>query len=238
MSNKLHLELPVNCNNCNLDDICIPRGLDEPDIKELSSLVQSKRIFSKGEFIYRQGDDFKGIFAIQSGTAKLVIYDISGKEHILNILLSGELFGFDGINDKHTCSAIALNTISFCTLPKDQIQLVCQKIPNFFREIFRHSGEKLNSSQERLILNKHSAKIRLASFLIDLSERLKNRGFSASDFSLPLSREEIGNYLGLTIETVSRLFKQFQTKNLIKVHQKQVNIIDLEGLKNIVLEKK
>jgi CRP/FNR family transcriptional regulator, anaerobic regulatory protein len=234
MKNKLTLEMQVSCDNCNLDDICIPRGLKEADIKKLNSLVQRKKIFTKGEFIYRQGDDFKGIFAVHSGNAKLVTYDLSGKEHILNVLLPGELFGFDGINNKHTCSAITLNTVSFCTLPKDQIQLVCQKIPSFFQEFFRHSGEKLNSSQERLILNKYSANIRLAAFLIDLSERLKSRGFSATDFSLPLSREEIGNYLGLTIETVSRIFKQLQINNLIKVHQKQVHIIDLEGLKNIV----
>lgn len=231
MNKNFQEKYQVSCENCNLDSICIPRGLSSDEIKNLSLAVRKKNVFNKGEFIYRQGDKFTGIFAIQSGSAKLINYDLSGNEHILNILLPGELMGFDGFNDHYQCSVIALDTLSVCELPAERIDEICQKVPTLVKELFRHSSEKINISQEHLIVSRLPADQRMAFFLSDLSIRLKNRGFSPYEFNLPLSREDIGNHLGLAIETVSRMLRLLQNKKLITVHQKNIKIVDLNGLK-------
>ena len=180
-------------------------------------------------------DNFRGILAIKSGSAKLVGADQHGNEHILNILLPGELLGFDGLStDKYSCAAIALETTSFCLLPADSMDNLFQNIPSLTRELFRHSGEKMLEDKNQLILSKRPAEERLAYFLISLSERLKRRGFSASEFKLSLSRQEIGNHLGLALETVSRLLKKFQEDEMIMVQNRFITITDLSALKNLL----
>ncbi len=228
-------KLKISCNRCNLSEICIPRGLSREGVDTISKVVKQKIILDQSEMIYRQGDSFKGIFAIHSGMAKLVTDDLAGEEHILSILLPGELLGFDGLNDQHSCSAVALNSVSICELPEDRIDELCRKVPKLTRELFRHSSDILNESQARVVSTKLSGEQKIAGFLLDLSSRLKERGFSESEFILPLTRNEIGNHLGLAIETVSRLLKQLQQKKLVAIQQKEVQIIDMEGLKSIAI---
>ena len=225
----------VSCNNCGLDNICLPRGLSHEEIESISQIIKAKKTLQRGEFIYHEGDNFRGILAIKSGSAKLVGADQHGNEHILNILLPGELLGFDGLStDKHSCAAIALETTSFCLLPADSMDNLFQNIPSLTRELFRHSGEKMLEDKNQLILSKRPAEERLAYFLISLSERLKRRGFSASEFKLSLSRQEIGNHLGLALETVSRLLKKFQEDEMIMVQNRFITITDLSALKNLL----
>jgi CRP/FNR family transcriptional regulator len=225
----------VSCNNCSLDNICLPRGLSQQEIENISQVVKAKKTLQRGEFIYHEGDTFRGILAIKSGSAKLVSNDPHGNEHILNILLPGELLGFDGLsNDLHHCSAVALETCSFCILPADSMDDLFRNIPSLARELFRRTGEKVNIDSTQLILSKRPAEERLAYFLISLSERLKKRGFSSSAFTLSLTRQEIGNHLGLALETVSRLLKKFQQNELIRVQNKSIEISNLLGLKEIL----
>ncbi len=225
----------VSCNNCGLDNICLPRGLSHDEIESISQIIKAKKTLQRGEFIYHEGDNFRGILAIKSGSAKLVGADQHGNEHILNILLPGELLGFDGLStDKHSCAAIALETTSFCLLPADSMDDLFHNIPSLTRELFRHSGEKMLEDKNQLILSKRPAEERLAYFLISLSERLKRRGFSASEFKLSLSRQEIGNHLGLALETVSRLLKKFQEDEMIMVQNRFITITDLTALKNLL----
>jgi len=231
-ANKLN---KVSCNNCGLGNICLPRGLSQEDIHNISQVVKPKRTLQRGEFIYHEGDKFKGILAIKSGSAKLVASDQHGNEHILNILLPGELLGYDGLPDeKHACAAIALETTSFCLLPVGSMDELFQNVPTLSKELFRHSGEKMAEDRNQLILGKRPAEERLAYFLLSLSERLKRRGFSSSEFKLSLTRQEIGNHLGLALETVSRLLKKFQDDNLIVVHNRFITITDHIGLKNLL----
>ncbi len=225
----------VSCNNCGLDNICLPRGLSHEEVESISQIVKAKKTLQRGEFIYHEGDNFRGILAIKSGSAKLVGADQHGNEHILNILLPGELLGFDGLStDKHSCAAIALETTSFCLLPADSMDDLFHNIPTLTRELFRHSGEKMLEDKNQLILSKRPAEERLAYFLISLSERLKRRGFSASEFKLSLSRQEIGNHLGLALETVSRLLKKFQEDELIVVQNRFITITNLTALKQLL----
>lgn len=225
----------VSCNNCGLDNICLPRGLTEQEVNSISQIVKAKKTLQRGEFIYHEGDNFRGILAIKSGSAKLVSCDQHGNEHILNILLPGELLGFDGLsNEKHSCAAIALETTSFCLLPADSLDDLFHHIPSLTRELFRHSGEKMVEDKNQLILSKRPAEERLAYFLISLSDRLKRRGFSASEFKLSLSRQEIGNHLGLALETVSRLLKKFQDDALIQVQNRFITITDIQALRHLL----
>jgi CRP/FNR family transcriptional regulator len=228
---RLYKDFQISCENCNLDTICLPRGLSEQEVKNLSDVIKNNSILQQGEYIYRQGDSFKGIVAIKSGTAKLVSNDNQGNEHILNILLPGELAGFDGLNqNKHSCSAIALEVMSYCELPAEKFDNLCQMVPGIARELFRHSGESINESQNQVITSKQSAEVKLALFLTNLSGRLKKRGFSSLSFNLPLTREEMGNLLGLTFETVSRMLKHLQNEGLITVQRKHIEIKDLKSL--------
>lgn len=225
----------VSCSNCSLDNICLPRGLTEAEINSISKVVKARKTLQRGEFIYREGDNFKGIMAIKSGSAKLIANDHHGNEHILNILLPGELLGFDGLSsDRHGCAAIALETMTFCILPADSMEQFFQNLPGLTRELFRHSGEKMLEDKNQLVLSKRPAEERLAYFLISLSERLKRRGFSSSEFKLSLTRQEIGNHLGLALETVSRLLKKFQDENLIVVQNRFIQIKNLDSLKKML----
>ncbi len=234
MTDRLFKNIQVSCNNCSLDTICLPRGLSVQEVEKISQVVKRKKTLQRGQFIYREGTGFKGVLALKSGTAKLIRDDHHGNEHILNILLPGELFGFDGLYDeKHSCSVVALETLSFCELPAEELESLCLKTPGLMRELFRHTGEKLNSESNRIVLNKRPAEERLAAFLISLSVRLKNRGFSPSEFTLSLTRQEMGNHLGLALETVSRLLKQFQLSGLITVRNRHIQIIDFSGLEKL-----
>ena len=227
----------VSCSNCGLDNICLPRGLSQTEIDDISQVVKAKKVLQRGEFIYHEGDEFRGILAIKSCSAKLVATDQHGNEHIINILLPGELLGFDGLSeDKHTCAAIALETTSFCLLPADNMDELFQNVPSLTRELFRHTGEIMSEDRNQLILSKRPAEERLAYFLISLSERLKRRGFSASEFKLSLTRQEIGNHLGLALETVSRLMKKFQDEELIIVQNRFITITNLAALKKMLQE--
>lgn len=234
MASSLIKNMQISCNRCSLDTICLPRGLSEKEINRISDVIKQIKSVQRGSYLYRQGNEFKGVLAIKSGTAKLIREDQQGDEHILNILLPGELLGFDGFyDDKHSCSAVALETVSFCELPADELETLCLKIPGLMRELFRHTGEKLYEEQNHNVLNKRSAEERLATFLISLSDRLKRRGFSPSEFNLSLTRQEIGNHLNLALETVSRLLQRFDNRGMISVNKKNIQIHDLQGLKNI-----
>ncbi len=221
----------VTCKNCSLDNICFPRGLSHDEINHISQVIKAKKILQKGEYIFHEDDQFRGVLAIKSGAAKLVSNDHHGNEHILNILLPGELLGFDGLyNDTYRCSAIALDTLSFCELPVQSMESLFKNIPSLTKELFRHSSEKMNENKNFIILSKRPADEKIAFFLMSLSNRLKKRGFSATEFTLSLTRQEIGNHLGLALETVSRVLKKFQQDGLIQIKAKQVKIYNIAKL--------
>ncbi len=231
---RLIKDFQISCENCNLDAICLPRGLSQKEVEDLSIVVKRHGMIQKGEYIYRQGDEFNCIVAIKSGSAKLVANDVQGNEYILNVLLPGELIGFDGLyHSQYNSSAVALEATSFCELPADQLETLCMKVPSIFRELFKHSSEAINDTQNQLINSKCTAEEKLAIFLTGLSDRLKKRGFSSLQFNIPLTRQEMGGHLGLTLETVSRMLKQFQNQGLISVKRRYIEIYDLQGLRDI-----
>lgn len=231
---EIKTKLQVTCRNCSLSELCIPRGLSQEDVERIGAIVSRKKTLHRGDYLYRKGDKFRGIIAIKAGTAKLVTMDPGGNEYLTGYLLPGELLGFDALaDDRHSCSAIALETLSYCELPADQLDSLCRDVPNLLRELFRHAGKTLSSGAEQVVLSKRPSEERVAGFLLDLSDRLQARGFSGTDFKLSLTRQEIGNYLGLALETVSRILTGFENSGLIQVKNRQIHIQNLNGLRDV-----
>lgn len=221
----------IDCDRCNLSRFCIPRPLNSVESDALKKVVRRHRVLKKGESLYYAGDLMKGLFAVRSGSVKLLVNDPKGHEHIVDFLLPGELLGFDGLaGQRHTCSAIALETVSYCELPAQQIEVLSREVPSLVLLLLQQSGSQFNRNLQQIILGRKSAEQRLAAFLVNLSDRYRDRGFAALDFRVTMSRQEIGNYLGLALETVSRLLGQFEAAGLIRVQSKLIHIANLEGL--------
>ena len=223
----------VTCINCNLDKFCIPKGLDHFEIGELALLVNRNNIRQKGEAIYHAGSPFRGMIALRSGSAKLISFDANGNELIVDFILPGEVLGFDGLAAQtYNCTAIALETVNYCHLPAHKIDEMLTQSSCLNHLLLQRSCSQFDAQVERMMLNRRSAEERVASFLLQISERFKQRGYSELEFRLSMSREEIGNHLGIAHETVSRIFHLFQSKQLIEVRSKQVKIIDKKELFN------
>lgn len=233
---EIKAKLQVTCQNCSLSQLCIPRGLSHKDVERIGEIIGRKKSLHKGDYLYRQGDKFRGILAIKSGTAKLVTTDLHGDEFLTGYLLPGELLGFDALaNDRHHYSAVALEPVEYCEMPGDELDSLCREVPNLLRELFRHAGHTLNAETDRFVLSQRTAEERVVNFLIDLSDRLSRRGFSGIEIKLSLTRQEIGNYLGLALETVSRVLKSLEEAGLISVQAKLIRIINKDKLRSLNL---
>ena len=222
----------LSCRDCSLAELCLPRGLDKGDIERFESIVGQRPPFKRGETIYRAGDSFRGLYAVKSGSLKIVVSPPNGDEQIISFSMPGELFGFDGIDDSHTCNAITLERTTLCELPLDAVAEVSQEVPSLYRELYRVMAREISADQSMLLLlARRTAEDRLATFLLSLSKRFANRGFSQTDFSLPMSRHDIANYLGLAAETVSRLFSRLSETGMLTVHGRKIHIADINALR-------
>lgn len=221
----------VVCRDCHLGELCIPQGLSECDVDRLSNTVRRNRTLRKGEHVYQAGERYHSIFALKSGTAKLVHMDRRGVESIVSVLLPGELAGFDGMSSgRHLCSVVALETISCCEFTSHQIDRLSREVPALYQVVLQRTGGKFDECLERMRLLRRPADERLAVFLLNLADRYRQRGFSHVEFRLTLTRQEIGDHLGLALETVSRTLGQFEAASLITIKGKLIRIVDEEGL--------
>ena len=229
-------QLKTSCKNCSLSDLCLPHGLEQDDLEILDSVVKQKTPMQAGDHLYREDHRGKAVYAIRSGALKSYQIAKDGTERVLGFHLPGELVGFDYLaDDNHHCSAIALVTSSVCELPLANIDRLSGEIPGLQRQLIRIMSGEMNADRDLLfMLAKKSAKERLASLLLSLSSRYQKRGLSGAEFILPMSRADIASYLGLTTETVSRLFSHFQEQGLLTVERKSIIIQDSDGLRKLV----
>lgn len=229
-------EIKISCRDCSLAELCLPHGMSEAEIEELDKIVKRLPPLQAGQHLYRAGDKGRSLFAVRSGAAKSYCITESGDEQVLGFTLPGELIGLDGLSDGfYFSSSIVLETSSVCEMPFDSLEGLCNTLPGLNRQIMRVAAKEISADQQMLMqLGKRTAEERLASFLLSLSSRFSQRGLSATEFNLPMSRQDIGNYLGLAIETVSRLFAHFQELGLLQVNRKQITILDLARLKAMV----
>jgi CRP/FNR family transcriptional regulator len=229
-------QLEVNCTNCNLREICMPAGLCIEDLEEVQGIVYARRRVKRGERLFTAGDEFTAIYAIRSGTFKTNVVDGEGREQVTGFFMGGELLGMDGIGaGRYNGTAHALEDSEICVMPYALVESMARDYPQLQRHLHAVlSREIVRDQGVMMLLGSMRAEARLAAFLSNLSKRLVRRGYSASDFHLRMTRDEIGSYLGLKLETVSRLFSQFQRDGLIDVDQKHVRILDIAGLENLL----
>jgi CRP/FNR family transcriptional regulator len=219
---------PVHCSTCNLRDVCLPMGLGPAETLKLGDLVYSRRRVKRGETLLRAGADFESIYAVRSGCFKSSVVLEDGRDQVTGFHMAGEVVGLDGIGTgQYTADLVALEDSEVCALPYDQVQdagLQRQLHKVMSRELVRDQGVMM-------LLGTMQAEERLAAFLLNLSQRFVARGFSATEFHLRMTRAEIGSYLGLSLETVSRLFSRFHDDGVIEVQQKHVRILDVAALR-------
>jgi CRP/FNR family transcriptional regulator len=229
-------EIRVSCSTCSLAELCLPHGMNADEMVALDSTVKRHPPLQPGQHLYRTGDPGDALFAVRSGCLKTYCTTRDGDEQVLGFTLPGELVGLDGLsNGYYMSNSIVLETASVCTLPYDQLEHLCHSLPALQRQVMRIVGKEVAVDHEMLmLLGKRSAEERLATFLVGLSARYKSRNLSATEFNLPMSRQDIGNHLGLAIETVSRLFAHFQEQELLTVSRRAVVLTDLEQLKGMV----
>lgn len=227
--------LKVACRDCNLYQLCLPLGLDNDDLDRLDKIIERRKPVRRGEALFEASNHFRAIYAVRSGSIKTFSIDEHGNEQVTGFHLPGELLGLDAINTgKHPCTARALETSSVCEIPFEKLEELSNSIPGLQRQMLRIMSKEIQHDQGLMtLLGKKTAEQRVASFLMSLSGRLKQRGFSVRDFNLSMSRSDIGNYLGLAVETVSRIFTRFQTDGLLTVRRKHILIHDLEKLSTI-----
>jgi len=225
----------ISCGNCRLNTICLPISLHIDDIDRLNNIVQRSKPLQKGEYLYRAKDEFDSVFAIRSGAVKAVNISEAGNEQVTGFYLPGEVVGLDGLaGDIYTNSVIALETSSVCEIPFNRLEELSLQIPSLQRHFFQLMSREITQEQQVItLLSKSSAEARIASLLLSISARNGRRNLSTNNFILPMSRTDIGNFLGLTIETVSRIFTRLQKNNAIAVDKKEITITDMDSLQFI-----
>jgi len=229
----------VTCSSCNSRELCLPGGVGLDDLQRVENIVYARRKVKRGESLFNAGSEFKALYAIRSGFFKTSLIDGDGREQVNGFFMAGELLGMDGIGaGRYNGTAIALEDSVVCVMPFALIEEMSQAVPALQRQLHAVlAREIVRDHGVMMLLGSMRAEERLATFLINLSKRFVRRGYSSSDFHLRMTREEIGSYLGLKLETVSRLFSQFQKDALLEVNQKHVRILDIAGLERLLAAK-
>lgn len=229
-------EIRAACSKCSLRELCLPFGLSEAEIRQLDSVVSVRRRLHRQQHLYRTGDRFDALYAIRSGFFKTDILLEDGRNQVTGFQMTGEILGMDGISgEEHTCNAVALEDSEICVIPFSQLEKLSREIHTLQRHFHKvMSREIVRDHGVMMLLGAMRAEERLAAFLLNLSQRLATRGYSPDEFRLRMTRDEIGSYLGLKLETISRTFSRFQEDGLIAVQQKHVVILDQTGLKKLL----
>ena len=225
-----------HCSTCMMGHVCLPTGMPAHEIEQLDALVTERIRVEKGQPLYRHNEHLNALFGLRSGSIKTLLEEANGSQQITGFFLPGEIVGLDGmIEGRHSSSAIAMEDSEVCVVRLQDIDEISRFVPSLQHQVRRlMSKEIARSHQVLLALGSMRSEQRLAAFLSNLSQRLTILGYSPTDFMMRMSREEIGNYLGLTIETISRLFSRFARDGIIKINQREVNIVDMKALNELV----
>jgi len=224
-----------SCGNCLLRALCLPVTLQPEELQRIAQHIEPGRSIHKDEQVFSAGDPFTSIYVVKSGAIKTVSLSDQGIEQITGFFLPSETFGLDSVAFPHYGnSAVALETSAVCEIPFAKVELLCKQIPSLQRHFFDMMSREIHQDQELItLLSKHNAEERVASLLLSISRRNELRKLSPNRLRLPMSRADIGSYLGLTVETVSRVLGRLQRQGLIRVDKKELDIVDFSGLKRI-----
>lgn len=221
------------CARCHIADLCRPAKLEREAHEALERLIRRRRTLRRGEYLFRAADPYHAVSVLCSGSAKTCAVNHDGSVQVLSFHFPGELIGLCGLGaQQHLCDAIALETVNICDIPLGCLMEVAEQSPAVRRLVYRFLGEALQHQYQLMqpLVGKTAASGRLAAYLLSLVQRHENRGLPARELYLSMSRHDIGNYLGLAKETVSRLFSRFEQNGLINVRARRLRVHDLQGL--------
>ncbi len=227
-----HGFIKASCSDCNLKGLCLPIALDIGDIERVDKIIQRSRPLQSGDHLYRTGDPFRSIYAVRSGSIKTYLVDENGIEQVTGFFLPGEVLGFDGVaNHKHACNVVALETSSVCEIPFEKLEELSLQIHTLQHHMFQLMGQQIESDHQMMLtLSKKNAEGRIATLLLSLSKRYARRNLSPNAMRLPMSRMDMGNFLGLTIETVSRTLSRLHKEDVISVDGREIVLKNHERL--------
>lgn len=228
------LRAQVSCQSCSLSRLCLPASLEDDEIAELDNIVRRNRPLHKGDYLFRAEDPMQHVFALRSGALKTYLLDKDGKEQITGFILPGEMLGLDAIGSQRFRGyAMALETSLACAIALPQLEELSGRIPGLRHQLLQILSHGIHSEHQHIGQSRERAEQRLATFLLGLSARYRQRGLSPNNFILPMTRSEIGNYLDLTVETVSRLFTRYVQSGLIECQGREVRLLDRAALCNL-----
>ncbi len=226
-------ELKVTCGACSLSHLCLPHGLEPEEVDLLDQMIEHKFKLERGDALFRIGNAHRAIYAVRSGSFKTFLVTPEGSEQVTGFYFPGELLGLDGFgDDQHQCQAVALETATVCALTLNDFERLCCDLASLRRQLLSLMGREIH--QDHLILmalGQMKGEERLATFLLSLSERFRKRGFSPFEFNLPMPRHDLANYLGLAVETLSRMFSKMQEDGLIHANRRLIKIVDMSQLR-------
>lgn len=228
------------CGDCVLGKLCLPQlFVTMPfDVMSahLNTLVrQNKSVLHRKDALFHQGGNFDALYVVRTGAIKTCMTDSNGDTSVTGFYFPGDIVGLDAINTgRHTTSAIALDTTSICTLPFAALEKVASQVPDVQRHVFRIMAQEIQKEQRRLLLlSRKNAEQRVAAFLLQLSRHFSQRRLAADSFKLPMSRIDMGNYLGMAVETLSRIMTRFERQQLLQSDGRGVRALDLDRLQAI-----
>jgi CRP/FNR family transcriptional regulator len=234
-----HKDLKTSCAACSMHQLCLPMGLNSDDMTRLDQIIGRRRRIARDEPLYRMNDSFRNLYAIRFGHVTNYQINASGAQQITCFQMAGDLLGMDAIGtDKHHCNAVALEDSEVCEIPFHRLEDLFTQMPTLLRHFHRMMSQEITREQSvMLLLGNMRAEQRFAAFLVNLASRYAMHGYSSSRFQLRMSREEIGNYLGLTIESISRLLSRFKKNGWLEVDKREVMLLDQQTLKSLAAGK-
>jgi len=232
-SNAVSLrDLRQSCTDCALNPLCLPASIGGADLERLDHIVKQRLPLERGDVLFREGIDHPSLFVVRSGSLKTFATLAEGDTQILGFHIAGEVVGLDGLGgDGHRCSAEALERSSMCEVPFAALSDIAAKVPGLQQQLFRVMSREFSREQQHpVMMGRKLAMSRLAIFLRSLSDRLRSIGHDPCELNLSMSRQELANYLGLVIETVSRSFSRMQALGVLRVDRRSVHILDFAAL--------
>lgn len=223
---------PSRCGDCPKASRCLGMGLDKDEPAAVLDIDVHARVLHRHEKLVSDGDAFNALYIVRSGAIKTYKTTESGEEQIIDFCLPGDVIGLDAIHTgRFHCHAVALDTSSVCALDFTEIERLCDRSPAFRRAFFKRMSASILRNENFLVtLGTRDAYQRLAAFLVSLAEYHASQGYSRLEFTLPMSRADIADYLNLAVETVSRLFSRLQSAKCVRVQRNAVTVTRLEAL--------
>ncbi len=228
--------LRAACSTCSLRELCLPAGLDPRELEKIDGMVNRRRSIRRGDYLYRSGAALESLYAIRTGFMKSCVLHEDGREQVAGFHMMGDLMGLDAIgSERHICDAVALEDSEVCEIPLAVLERLSRDMPSLQQHFHRIlSREIVRDHGVMLLLGTMRAEERLAAFLLNLSQRFAARGYSQSEFYLRMTRQDIGSYLGLKLETVSRALSRFHEEKFIEVRTRHLKILDMDALRRLI----